>query len=122
MSTDTPFLSGKRSVAPSRAPLDKAILVRMSAAEHAALLEKAAAADMSAAALLRAHATGVYIRNRSDEKKRLGLLNRINANLNMIARWVNTYTSSANALQVMVYLSDVRREVSRLLAALDRQR
>jgi hypothetical protein len=64
----------------------------------------------------------VYIRNRSDEKKRLGLLNRINANLNMIARWVNTYTSSANALQVTVYLSDVRREVSRLLAALDRQR
>jgi hypothetical protein len=48
------------------------------------------------------------------------MLNRINANLNMISRWVNTHKSAADAVQVLVYLADVRREMGRLLAAMDR--
>ncbi len=49
------------------------------------------------------------------------LLNRITANLNMIARWVNTHKSAADAVQVMVYLADVRRELGAVLAAMDRR-
>jgi hypothetical protein len=49
------------------------------------------------------------------------MLNRINANLNMISRWVNTHKSAADAVQVLVYLADVRREMGRLLAAMDKR-
>ena len=48
------------------------------------------------------------------------MLNRINANLNMISRWVNTHKNAADAVQVMVYLADVQRELGRVLEAMDR--
>jgi hypothetical protein len=95
------------------------IRVRVSEEEYAALVEKGAAVG-GMSKLLRDHLGQTRIRHREDERQRLALLNRINANLNMIARWVNTHKGAADAAQVMVYLADVRREVGRLLSALDR--
>jgi hypothetical protein len=42
----------------------------------------------------------VQVRHRDDERQRLILLNRLNANLNMIARWANIHKSEAEAVQV----------------------
>ena len=73
--------------------------------------------DMSK--FLRDHLGKTQIRHREDERRRLAMLNRINANLNMISRWVNTHKSAADAVQVMVYLADVQRELGRVLEAMD---
>lgn len=95
------------------------IRLRVSEAEYAALVVKGAAVG-GMSTLLRDHLGQASIRHREDERRRLALLNRINANLHMIAKWCNTYASAADAVQVMVYLADVEREVRRLVAALER--
>jgi uncharacterized protein YlxW (UPF0749 family) len=97
------------------------IRVRVSEEEYAALVAKGAAVG-GMSQLLRDHLGQVRIRHRADERQRLSLLNRLNANLNMLAKWVNTYKSAADAVQVMVYLADIERELGRLVAALEAQR
>jgi hypothetical protein len=94
------------------------IEIRVSDEEYTALSEKGAAAG-GMSKLLRDHLGQIWIRHRDDERQRLVMLNRINANLNMISRWVNTHKSAADAVQVMVYLADVQREIGRVLAAMD---
>jgi IS5 family transposase len=94
---------------------------RLSEEERAALYAKALAAGMTPSELLRALIVKVRIRHRQDERKRLALLNRVNANLNMIARWVNTHKGEADAAIVTGQLRAVEREITRLLAALERQ-
>jgi hypothetical protein len=71
--------------------------------------------------LLRDHLDNISIRHRDDERQRLAMLNHINANLNMISRWVNTHKSAADAVQVMVYLANVRREIGQVLATMERR-
>lgn len=48
---------------------------------------------------------------RNWKKKRIALLNRINANLNMIAKWVNTHKDSADAIEVIGHLVAIERAV-----------
>ena len=116
---DTKQAPVSRSRRPPRPARGRMIRVRVSEEEYAALAEKAAAVgDMSK--LIRDHVGKVQIRHREDERKRLAMLNRINANLNMISRWVNTHKGAADAVQVMVYLADVQREMGRVLAAMER--
>jgi hypothetical protein len=102
-----------------RAARLRRVEVRVSEAEYTALLEKGAAVG-GMSKLLRDHLGKVSIRHREDERRRIALLNRINANLNAVAKWCNTYKSAADAVQVMVYLADVDREVRRVLAAMER--
>jgi hypothetical protein len=96
------------------------IRVRVSEEEYAELMAKGAAVG-GMSALLRDHLGKVSVRHREDERQRVIALNRINANLNMIAKWVNTYKSQADAVQVMVYLADVRRELGRVLSVMERR-
>jgi hypothetical protein len=108
-----------RSRRPPRPARGRMIRVRVSDEEYATLAEKSAAVgDMSK--FLRDHLGKAQIRHREDERRRLAMLNRINANLNMISRWVNTHKSAADAVQVMVYLADVQRELGRVLEAMER--
>ena len=85
--------------------------VRFSDEEWTALQEQASAAGMTMSALVRDHLGRVSIRNREDERQRLIRLNRINANLNMIARWVNTYRDRAETIQVISHLIDIQRYI-----------
>jgi hypothetical protein len=96
------------------------IRIRVSDEEYAALAEKGAAVG-GMSKLLRNHLDQISVRHRDDERQRLTMLNRINANLNMISRWVNTHKSAADAVQVMVYLADVQREIGRVLAAMEQR-
>src|SRR5205814_2797267 len=66
-----------------RAKRQRRIEMRLSGEEYAALEAKAQAAGMTMTALLRDHVGQVHIRDRETERRRVGLLNRINANLNM---------------------------------------
>ena len=119
MDTASPLVPKSRTRRASRPARQKMIRVRVSEDEYAALVEKGAAVG-GMSQLLRDHVGQTRIRHREDERRRLALLNRINANLNMISRWVNTHKSAADAVQVMVYLADVRREIGRVLTAMER--
>jgi hypothetical protein len=116
-SASVPVSGSRRSSRPARGRM---IRIRVSDEEYATLAEKGAAAG-GMSKLLRDHLDQISIRHRDDERQRLAMLNRINANLNMISHWVNTHKSAADAVQVIVYLADVRREFSQVLAAMDRR-
>ena len=98
----------------------KYILIRVSEDEHATSAAKAREADMSVSALMRDHLDKLWIRHRSDEGRRNQMLNRINANLNMIARWANTHKSAADAMPVCRRLAHVEGQIARLIERLDR--
>ena len=63
--------------------------------------------------LVRDHLGALTVLERDEEleKKRIALLNRINANLNMIAKWVNTHKDSADAIEVTGHLVAIERAV-----------
>jgi hypothetical protein len=98
----------------------KYILIRVSEDEHAAIAAKAQEADMSISGLMRDHLGKLWVRHRTDEARRHQMLNRINANLNMIARWVNTHKSAADAMPVCRRLAHVEGQIARLIERLDR--
>jgi hypothetical protein len=105
----------------SRRPRGRFVKFRVSDEEYGELAAKARAADISMSSLLRDHFGRVRVRHRQDERKRLALLNRVNANLNMIARWVNTHKGRADATIVQAHLLAIEREITRLIAALERR-
>ncbi len=75
---------------------------------------------MSMSSFLRDHIGKATIRSRSDEKRRHAILNRLNANLNMIAKWVNTYKGAADAMPVRNRLLMVEAQIARLVERFDR--
>ncbi|MGL5646543.1 MAG: plasmid mobilization protein [Clostridium sp.] len=88
--------------------------VRFSGAEWEALQALSESAGMNMSELVRDHLTKVKVRNRQDEKERIAMLNRINANLNMIARWVNTHKSAAETVEVVSHLMAIDRAIKEL--------
>jgi hypothetical protein len=88
--------------------------VRFSDAEWQALQDLSESASMTMSEVVRDHLGKVKIRNRKDERERVAMLNRINANLNMIARWVNTHKGAADAVQVVTHLMVIEREIKEL--------
>jgi len=87
--------------------------VRLSDEEHAQLQQMATDAGMSMSELVRDHIGRIRVRNRQDERQRVAMLNRINANLNMIARWVNTWRGAASAVEVVSHLMSIEREIEK---------
>ena len=88
--------------------------VRFSDEEYDRLKSLADNAGVSMSELVRDHLGRVKVRNRDDEKQRIAMLNRINANLNMIARWVNTHKSSADTIEVVSHLMVIERHIDEL--------
>ncbi len=64
--------------------------------------------------VVRDHLGKVRVRNRRDEKARVAMLNRINANLNMIARWANTHKKAGEAIEVITHLAVIERQIAEL--------
>ena len=81
------------------------VRVRFSEPEHAALVAKAREAGLFVSALLRDHLGKVRIRHRTDEQRRIALLNRINANLNTLTRFCNLHKCGADATGISNHLS-----------------
>ena len=88
--------------------------VRFSDSEWEALQTLSESAGMSMSELVRDHLSKVRVRNRKDEKDRVVMLNRINANLNMIARWVNTHRGAADAVEVISHLMAIEQSIKDL--------
>ncbi|HAF4830707.1 TPA: MobC family plasmid mobilization relaxosome protein [Salmonella enterica] len=88
--------------------------VRISDDDYEVLRTLAETANISMSSLVRDHIGRISVRNRNDERERIVMLNRINANLNMIARWVNTHKSAASAVEVVSHLIAIERHVQEM--------
>ena len=91
----------------------KYLNLRLTEEEHATISTKAQAAGVTISEFIRLSAHRIWIRNRGDEKARAVALNRINSNLNQIARWANKYRSGADAVSVIRELILIERAVKR---------
>jgi hypothetical protein len=92
----------------------KILRIRFSDSEFDRLETLARESGLTMSELVRDHLDRIQIRNRSDEKARISMLNRINANLNMIARWVNRYRNAADSVEVISHLLAIEREIERV--------
>lgn len=88
--------------------------VRFSDAEFDSLKKLADEAGCSMSELVRDHLGKVSVRNKEVDRERIAMLNRINANLNMIARWVNTHKSAASSVEVVAHLMAIERHIREL--------
>lgn len=88
---------------------EKILRVRFNDTEWARLSSLCADTGMDMSSLVRDYLGKVSVRNRKDERERTIALNRINANLNMIAKWVNTHKGSADAVQVLTQLATIEQ-------------
>ena len=95
---------------------EKTLKVRCSDDEWEVLQVLSNSAGMSMSELVRDHLGKVKVRNRQDEKERTVMLNRINANLNMIARWANTHKSAGESIQVISQLMVIKQEIKEFLS------
>lgn len=108
MTSKTPTPRRRKSDEERRETL---LRIRLNDAEHERLKALAADAGMTPSALVREHIGKLKVRNRSDEQQRVAMLNRINSNLNMIARWVNTHRGVADTVEVVGQLQAIRQAV-----------
>lgn len=108
MSDETLTQKRRKSDAERRETL---LRIRVNDAEHERLQTLASEANMTPSALVRDHIGKLKIRNRSDEQQRVAMLNRINANLNMIARWCNTHKGAAETVEVVSHLQAIQQAV-----------
>lgn len=90
------------------------VRVRFSESEFKNLQDLANDADMSMSEIIRDHLGKIMVRNRQDEKRRVAMLNRINANLNMIARWANTHKQAAESIEVISHLMAIDRSIKEI--------
>lgn len=71
-------------------------------------------AELPMSEVVRASLHRVRIVNRADHKRRTILLNRVNANLNMIAKWVNTHLDLADRVEVLSHLISIEKKIEEL--------
>lgn len=88
--------------------------VRFSDEEFQRLKTLSDSAGLSMSELVRDHLDRVKVRDKSEERQRNINLNRINANLNMIAKWVNTHKDLADVIRVTELLIAIERGVKEL--------
>jgi len=88
--------------------------VRFSEAEWEALQTLSKSAGMTMSEIVRDHLQKIKITNRQDAKNRIILLNRINSNLNMIAKWVNTHRQTAEGVEVVSHLIAIESAIKAL--------
>ena len=90
------------------------VKIRVRESERAEWHEKARRAGLSLSALVRRaiERTQTWTVAQTDiERQRVVELARIGNNLNQIARWANTHKGRAEAVQVVVHLLALRREL-----------
>ena len=98
----------------------KQITIRVDDVEYRTITDLAQNSNKSISQLLRDHLGKLQVRDKSDERQRLATINRLNANLNMIAKWCNRYTASIHALEVQAELISLDRRLKHLLQKWDK--
>lgn len=89
-----------------------AVILRVYPEERDILRFNAALHGMSMSDYIRRTCLGVRLRKTPEEKRRLRELARIGANINQLARWVNTYKRAAEAVEVLAALVGIERRIA----------
>lgn len=87
------------------------VKLRVTPAEKAAIAAKAEAHGQTVTDFIRQRALDYRLRQTPLEKEHVRQLARIGANLNQLARWVNIHKSRAEAIDVLVALASLEREL-----------
>lgn len=95
-----------------KAPRTALIKMRVTPEEKAVITFKAESQGQTVTDFLRQRALDYRLRQTPLEKERIRHLARIGANLNQIARWVNTYKSRAEAVRVLSILMGIERALT----------
>ena len=85
--------------------------VRVNEAEFDQIEQLAEESGLSISALIREHLLKKEVMNRDDERQKLVALNRINRDLNMIAKHANTYQRGADAIMIIQLLSEIKEGI-----------
>ncbi|WGO82178.1 plasmid mobilization protein [Arsenophonus apicola] len=88
--------------------------IRLSDADYEKIQLIASQTNRTVSELLRDHINKIAVKDSEPERIRNINLNRINANLNMIAKWVNTHKDLADSLKVIELLINIERQVKEL--------
>jgi len=89
------------------------IKVRLNNSEYSDLIHRAFITGLPPAVYLREKITKDKIPNIAAMRERTGLLNRWNANLNMISKWCNVHKSAADGMEVQAALVNLSRLIRR---------
>ena len=87
------------------------IKLRVTPAEKEAITAKADAQGQTVTDFIRQRALEYRLRQTPLERERVRQLARIGANLNQLARWVNSHKSRAEAINVLVALVALEKEI-----------
>ena len=85
--------------------------LRVTPAEKEIITAKAIAQGQTVTDFLRQRALDYRLRQTPLEKERVRHLARIGANLNQIARWVNVHKNNVEALDVLMALINIERDL-----------
>ena len=99
------------------AKLNASIRIRMSPQEKLEWQEKAVYAGVSLSNLVRQAMTKTRtwtVADRSLIKEQIQQISRIGNNLNQIAKWANTYKSTAEAIEVIAALRAIEQKLNSL--------
>jgi hypothetical protein len=91
------------------------VAVRFSESELAKLDEICHLTKIDRSKILRDHLGKLEIADKELTKQKLVNLNRINSNLNQIAKWVNTYRADADGQRVAAELILIRQKIDELI-------
>ena len=105
----------RRGVVRTAPPLQ----IRLTDEERAELEAKATAAGMTMTDFVREHIGKTTIVNRRDWQRLVYLTSNISNNLNQLAKWANTYTTSASAVRVILKLAEIEIAVHKILGIED---
>ncbi len=91
--------------------------IRLHPEEKDLLRLNAGLQGLSIADYIRQNCLSFHLRKSPMEKERLRQLARIGANLNQLARWVNTHKRAVEAVEVLTALASLERTVGAFMAA-----
>ena len=85
--------------------------LRVTPEEKTAFEFAAVEAGLSLSDFVRQRLLGAQLRRTAEERETIRHLARIGANLNQLARWVNTHKNHAEALEVILCLEQLRTDL-----------
>ena len=94
-----------------KAARSTAVVVRLHLEERQLLRLNAGVHGLSMSDYIRQTCLGIRLRRTPQEKRRLHELARIGANINQLARWVNTYKSTAETVEVLTALANIEKRI-----------
>lgn len=107
--------SPPRKTPKKSAPRKHVIRIRFNDDELAKLDRLCEDADRDKCDLLRDHLGKLTVKNRTEIRQTSVWLNRINANINQVAKWVNTYKADTQGQRIMEELIMIRVAIDNLV-------